>query len=586
MPGLTLKDKKAWAKDWTQWGVLKYGAELLVNVTEEQFNRFADHTVPVVLDCEDDEQGNFVGLGMCWNSVRILYFSTLPGWLIRFLSGAKIVAHFGLSDIKKLQQWGVEPPPFLGHDTSLLAHVLDSSKAPCGLKDLAKKDLGIEYPHYEQIVGSKKAKSRITLDKQPLELVSNYNGLDVLSTYKEWQLQKKTLYPGAVEYVSRLEEPVSRIFERMSERGVRLDLQYLKELSITLANKRDGLVTEIQNDLGHINLNSTKQLLGALNAKEIHPIFKNKPSTDKRALERFRGNRIVDNLLQFSELETLLTSFVKPYLERGQEVVHPHFNQCGTRTGRPSCSNPNLLQIPRRTENGKLVRRMFIANEGHVFGDSDYGQIEPRVLAHFSGDQNLSSLFNDGIDFHAFTSERLSIDRDKAKILNLSVGYRATHKSVAQQLKVCESEAQTEIDNWWSLFPQLKAWEENLIWDSKKSGYCTTLLGRRIKIEGLDQWNKWKREHAERQLINNLIQGSAAEIMKLGMIECEKSNIQMLLQLYDELLFEIPQDDIAETVEKVRINLTSCIDLDVPLTVDCGIGNNWTDAKEKKYEES
>jgi DNA polymerase I len=382
---------------------------------------------------------------------------------------------------------------------------------------------------------------------------------------------------NAHEYFLDIERPVSFILQKMENRGIRLDLSYLANLKLTLEAQKKPIEDAILNELGPINLNSPKQLLEALHAKEIYPVLKGKPSTDKRALQGFIGNGIGDNLLRFSEIETLLSSFVRPYLERGQTVVHPHFNQCGTRTGRLSCSNPNLLQIPRRTDNGKLVRKMFIPRDGMLMGDCDFGQIEPRVLAHLSKDPGLLQMFNAGVDFHQFTATKLGISRDRAKVLNLSVGYRATFKSVSGQLKCTDREAQNEIDKWWTLFPHLRSWQDQLIYDSKRSGFCTTLLGRRIAVDGLNASNQWKREASERQLINNITQGSAAEIMKMAMIRVERSYpmIGILVQVYDELVFEGYPGDM----EDVKMCMEKAVELDVPLTVDGGTGPNWSEAK-------
>jgi DNA polymerase-1 len=387
------------------------------------------------------------------------------------------------------------------------------------------------------------------------------------------------------DYYETIEKPIAQIFYQMSNRGITVDLKYLNTLRTQLEAQKFPIEQDIYNQLGHINLNSPKQLIGALNEKGIYPTLKGKPSTDKRAIERFRSNRIVDNLLSFSQIETLLTSFVYPYLERGQNCVHPFFNQCGTRTGRLSCSNPNLLQIPKHSDNGKLVRKMFIPRHGMQLGDCDFGQIEPRVLAHLSKDPNMLRMFNDGIDFHTFTAENLGIDRQRAKILNLSVGYRATYKSVSQQLKCSDSEAQNEIDKWWSLFPTLRRWQEGLIYDSTRSGFCTTLMGRRIKVDRLSDGNTWRKEGAERQLINNITQGSAAEIMKLAMIKISNdlgrgafqatTKFGLLVQVYDELLFEADQRDIRLCTEEVAKHMQNAIKLDVPLVVDAKTGPNW-----------
>ena len=548
---------------------------------------FANSTV--ALDVEHDESGNFVGCGILISDSSIVYyFSDIYRLRSLPFHSLAIVAHNGVSDLDCLRQWGCDVKnEQLVHDTELFGHIIDSSRKGYGLKKLAEADLGIVYPSYDDIVGRRTAKVRRTLDRWPVEIVSKYNALDCFVTMKLYNLQVSMLRSGREtsegSYFNNLEKPLAGILADMSNRGVRVDLTYLEGLKRELEAQKRPLEEAIKNELGNINLNSPKQLLEALNAKEIYPILKGRGSTDKRALQEFKDNAVVKNLLHFSELDTLLTSFVYPYLERNTEVVHPFFNQCGTRTGRLSCSNPNLLQIPKKTENGRLVRRMFIPRDGMLMGDCDFGQIEPRVLAHLSKDPVLCQMFNDGVDFHTFTAERLGISRDRAKVLNLSVGYRATFKSVQTQLGGTREEAQEHINKWWELFPTLRRWQESLIFDSKRSDFCTTLLGRRIKVDGLNDGNSWKREAAERQLINNITQGSAAEIMKMAMIKIEQDKalftlgFGLLVQVYDELLFESP--DAEADMEGVQEAMQYAIKLDVPLTVDCKIGDSWATCK-------
>lgn len=543
---------------------------------------------PCAIDIEHDEEGNLVGIGV-YDGSNSLYFTSVSTELSELLQSISLIAHNGKSDFELLRQWGIPlSDSQLIWDTCLIGHIIDSSLKTYGLKDMAKRELGIEYPSYSDIVGKPKAKVRRTLDKWPVEITSEYNALDCFVTYKLFEAQSRAVRPVGTtgnrnqsaesQYFNALEKPASYVFQSIENRGIRIDLEYLKSLKTDLEAKKRPIKETILNELGNINLNSPKQLLGALHAKGIYPELKGKPSTDKRALDRFRDTETIKSLLAYSELDTLLSSFVHPYLERNTEVVHPFFNQCGTRTGRPSCSNPNLLQIPRRTDNGKLVRRMFIPREGMLMGDCDFGQIEPRVLAHLSKDPALCQLFNDNVDFHTFTAERLGISRDRAKVLNLSVGYRATFKSVQAQLGGTREEAQQQINAWWALFPTLRRWQDVLIYDSKRSGFCTTLLGRRIKVDGLNEINSWKRESSERQLINNITQGSAAEIMKMAMIdiqtsECFTPSFGLLVQVYDELLFESPEIEI--DAELVRVCMENAVKLDVPLVVKCKTGTNW-----------
>ena len=534
---------------------------------------------PAAVDVEHDEQGNLVGIGV-FDGLHSYYFTLVTPELSRRLISVDLIAHNGKSDFEQLRAWGIPVSDSqLIWDTCLIAHIIDSTRKVYGLKKLAKDDLNIEYPSYDDIVGKRSAKVRRTLDEWPIAISAKYNALDCFATYKLYQLQEKIGSISFKTYFNEVEKPASYVFQAMETRGIRINVEYLKQLKIDLEAAQAPIKEAIINELGDINLNSPKQLLSALNSKGIYPELKGKPSTDKRAIERYKDDITVSKLLKFSELDTLLSSFVYPYLARQTEVLNPFFNQCGTRTGRPSCSNPNLLQIPRRTDNGKLVRKMFIPRDGMLLGDCDFGQIEPRVLAHLSKDPALCKLFNDGVDFHTFTSERLGISRDRAKVLNLSVGYRATFKSVQAQLGGTNEEAQAQINAWWSLFPQLRRWQETLIYSSKKSGFCTTLLGRRIKIDGLNDGNSWKREAAERQLINNITQGSAAEIMKMAMINIHETmpGVGLLVQVYDELLFEAPEVFIRDVADEVVENMENSVKLDVPLTVECKIGPNWAE---------
>lgn len=547
---------------------------------------------PIALDVEHDESGNFVGVGFTSDGVVVYYFSDLLLLSSIDFSTVSLICHNGVSDFECLRQWGIGVSDNqLFWDTMLIGHIIDSAEKGYGLKNMAERKLNFVYPSYDDICGKKtlkQTKERRLLDQQPTKLVAMYNSCDCVATWRLYEQQIKgqgavtnILETPVVRYFAELESPLAFILNSMESRGICVDLKYLASLKQELEAQKQPIEAAIKNELGNINLNSPKQLLEALNAKGINATWKGKSSTDKRALEKFREVPIVRDLLRYGELETLLSSFVSSYLERKEGIVHPWFNQCGTRTGRLSCSNPNLLQIPKRTDNGKLVRRMFIPRSGMVFGDCDFGQVEPRVLAHLSKDPVLCKMFNDGIDFHEFTAQRLNISRDRAKVLNLSVGYRATKYSVQRQLGGTLEEAQTQIDKWWGLFPTLRRWQDTIIWDAKRSGFCTTLLGLRIKVEGLHDSNFWKREAAERQLINNIAQGSAAEIMKLAMIKIAKTAPQLglLVQVYDELLFEASESEFEDALGWVELCMRTTIKLDVPLTVDCKIGPNWADCQ-------
>lgn len=563
-----------------EWDITaKFSVPKVINPTEAPI-----FTGICGLDVENEEDTDaFLLLG-------IFDGTTYYGWtdfdLAKKVTIPKFAGHNGISDLRKLQKWGYKVnESFLVWDTQLIQHIKDSSQRTYKLTDVSKRVLNYAFPSYEDICGKKANKSHKPFTEQPIDLVISKNAADCYATYRLYQKQNQVSTGGlrvfqdidSIRYFNKVEMPVSVVFDAMMTKGIRIDIPYLTRLEQELSSKRAVIEKKIKNELGDINLSSPKQLLEALNAKNIYPEFKGKPSTDKRALGRLNENRTIGLLLSFSELDTLLSSFVLPYLERGTEIVHPHFLQTGTRTGRPSCSNPNLLQIPRKTDNGKMVRRMFISRNGQSLGECDYGQIEPRLLAHLSSDKALLSMFNKGTDFHDYTAKKLNISRERAKVLNLSVGYRATFKSVSQQLNCTELDAQKQIDAWWGAFPELHAWQQKLIWQTRKDGYFTTLMGRRIKVDGLTEYNKWQKEYAERQLINNVAQAPATEIMKLGMIAVHKAGIDILVQVYDSLLVEGPTESIKEITLQTAELMKTSYKLDVPLTVDSGTGPTWAD---------
>jgi DNA polymerase-1 len=558
------------------WGPSKYGWNLRIDCAE-----LPAASAPVVIDVEDDEKDNFVGVGLTFGKPDIFYFTQLTPWLKEWLSSADLIAHAGRTDLHKLKKWGVNVrPEQLVFDTMQAAHTIDSTRRAFGLKDLSAEILDISYPDYKTLTG--KGRGKRTLDCLPTELVANYNAMDCICT---WLLKEHftNSMEGCMDYFTGLEMPLSHVLFRMEEKGIRVDLARLNYLFNRINIRKNYLVKQIKRILGDLNLNSPKQLLAALHARGITPMLKRKPSTDKRALEPFRGKvRVIDLLVKYSQYETLLTAFIGPYLERNNEYVYPEFLQARTRTGRLACKSPNLQQIPARTLEGGAIRSAFIPSEGASFWDGDFGQIEPRIMAHLSGDPALCGMFRDGINFHRFTADRMGMSKERAKVLNLSVGYRATSKSVSTQLKCSEAEAQKEINAWWRMFPRLRQWEDEVIAKCRADGYVTTLLGRRIIIENINSANSWQREAAERDAINNLVQGSAAEIMKKALIALDKEGADIRVSVHDEALIEVggTPEELDKASARYTNVMASCLPLRVPLVVESWVGKSWQEPNE------
>ena len=554
------------------WSVEKYGVKLYIN--PDWGINFYDG---MALDVEDDEQGNLVGIGIYDPKLNVCYYWNEP-WQSRLVP--KFVAHNGISDLRKLHKWGFNvTDEHLMWDTMIIGHLIDSSLRSYGLKDMSVRDLGIDQPKYEDITGKIGSNKHVTLRDIPLELTAQYNAIQCYTTYMLYKKQYSQIKATNQELklYETLEAPAAKIFNKMEAKGLKLDLGYLTTLKDTLEAQISAVKQPILNELGNINLESPKQVLSALSTKGINPTFKKKPSTDKRGTlyTKWGNEPLVKNLSKYSELESLLSGFVYPYLERNQEEIHPHFSQVGTRTGRPSCANPNLLNIPKRTENGRLVRKMFIARPGRMFGCADYKEGEPRLLAHLSKDKDMCALFNEGRGFHSYFAERLNISREKAKIFDLETYYRATKFGVARTLNCSLTEAQKWIDAAWNLFPGLWDWEQKVIYEAKKNGYITTLMGRRIRIEGLDNPNEWRRSEAERQVMNNLAQGSLQECTKIAMIEIDKAGIEILVQVYDDLLIESYEHNISHDIQIVVDKMQNSTKLCIPMIADSKSGYSW-----------
>lgn len=562
--------------DYSVWGVASHGCNVLTNPP----------TIPIgngwVIDVENYKDGRCAGIGiLSVAQPRLCHYYTeeLP---LDIFKDKILIGHVLRTDIHKLRKWGFDIDESVVHyDTALIEHLTDSTKKKYGLKELVKTRFKIEYPSYEQIVGDG------DFDTVPIEVVANYNGMDLISTYHLWMLQNSLPTRELIrsKIYKELIWPLGNVLNAMEERGLLLNTHTLAVLENELVMQKRHTEEQLYNELGNINLNSSKQLLEALHVKGITPKYKGKDSIDKRGLRSLEQTPIVSQLLGFSELETLLSSFITPLLEQGRSseaVIHAFFSQIATRTGRLACYRPNLQQVPTHTENGKKVKSSFVARPGHKLVELDYSAIEPRLLAHFSKARNLCELFKSGVNFHDYTKERLGIDRQAAKVLNLSTGYRATKYGLAYQLKCSVEEAEKQLNDWWGLWPDLYLWEELLIAKTRKTGYVSTLLERMIRIDNLDSSDRKLKETAERRVIENTAQGSVSDLIGLAMIEAHRNKLPILNQVHDSLVFEFEENKIDEYIQKACNIMEHVIELEVPVVVDVKVGNTW--GSMEKYE--
>ncbi len=576
MPTKTPKKPKVNHHDYSAWGVQKYWYRAEINTPLPPWVKCE---TAVVIDVENYKDGRFAGLGLMNPScMETYYFTDLALAKQEWQKNWLLIGHILRTDIHKLKGWGFEIDASITHyDTALIEHLTDPTKKKYGLKELVKAKFGIEYPSYEKIVGDG------DFDSVPLDVQANYNGMDLISTNKLRKSQDPRLYSS--DTYRNLVWPLGRVLTDMEEKGLSLDLEYLNNVGGLLEANRSIVEQQIKTALGEINLDSPKQLLEALHVKGITPKYKGKASVDKRGLRNLESSPLISQLLGFSELATLLSSFIAPLLEQGkssQAVIHPFFSQTGTRTGRLACYRPNMQQIPTHTEKGRQVKDAFVARPGCKLVELDYSAIEPRMLAHFSKSRNLCELFKSGTNFHDYTRDRMGIGRQAAKVLNLSTGYRATKYGLAYQLKCSVPDAEKQLNDWWALWPDLYLWEENLISVTKQKGFITTLLGRKIPIDNLDSADQKIRNTAERRVIENLAQGSTSDLIGLAMIELHKQGLPIINQVHDSLVFEFNESVLHESIQKACSIMTEVLRLEVPIEVEVKIGDTW--GTMRKYE--
>jgi len=394
------------------------------------------------------------------------------------------------------------------------------------------------------------------------------------------------------------------VLARMENCGIRLNPNYLHELEVDLEKEIQSIESEVKkNSEGDINLNSPKQVGALLFEKLNLPVIKKTKtgySTDADVLEELDGmnlSPIPGLLLTHRELGKILSTYVKALpllLNKNTKRIHTNYYMTVAQTGRLSSTNPNLQNIPIRSEMGQKVRKAFIASPGKLLLSADYSQVELRLLAHFSEDPIMLQSFRDNLDIHTQTASEVlgisikdvkSSDRAMAKTVNFGLMYGQSSFGLAQTLKISRTEAKNYIDKYFTRFANIKNFLDTLKEKAEQSGYAETFHGRKRFLPDINSQNRTIKAQAERMAINSPIQGTAADIIKLAMISIDKKIIEknlkskMLLQVHDELIFEVDEDELEILKNLVRDEMENVVNLKVPLTISLGIGANWYDLK-------
>lgn len=488
----------------------------------------------------------------------------------------------------------------VAYDTMLESYTLDSTGRH-NMDDLAKRYLGHTTITFEELAG--KGKNQLTFDQIPLEQAAEYAAEDADITMKLHQTlwQKLQAEPSLVELFNQLEMPLVSVLSRIERNGVLLDSELLSQQSNEIANRLLELEQQAHELAGEpFNLASTKQLQEILFTKLGLPIVKKTPkgapSTNEEVLEELAYEHDLPKILVehrgLSKLKSTYTDKLPLMVDSNSGRVHTSYHQAITITGRLSSSDPNLQNIPIRTEEGRRIRKAFVAAENHKIIAADYSQIELRIMAHLSNDNGLNQAFADGKDIHRATAaeifgvalDQVSADqRRSAKAINFGLIYGMSAFGLARQLGIGRNQAQQYIDLYFQRYPGVQAFMSDIQQKAREQGYVETLFKRRLYLPEIKSSNAMRRKGAERVAINAPMQGTAADIIKRAMLLIDQEiadsdEIKMIMQVHDELVFEVRSDKVEHYATRIKTLMEQAAELSVPLIAEVGIGDNWDEA--------
>lgn len=513
--------------------------------------------------------------------------------------GIKKIGHNIKYDMLVLSQYDIHVDGSLFD--SMIAHYIIRADSQHNMDDVAAEHLEYKTVSYSDLVGSGKEQKHIRA--VPLKNLSDYSCEDSDVTFRLYETFRGKLNElKMTKLCEEVEFPLISVLERMEQTGITIDTEYLAVMSKEMERQLENLTQEIHRIAGTtFNINSTQQLAEILFSKlKLKSVRKTKTgySTDVAVLEALKGEHpIIELLLEYRQSTKLKSTYIDALpklINPRTKRVHTSFNQTVTTTGRLSSSDPNLQNIPIRTEIGRLIRKAFTPGYlDSLILSADYSQIELRVMAHISNDEGLKEAFNNREDIHATAAGKVfgvapsEITRDmrrKAKEINFGIMYGIGPYGLANRLEISQSEAKEIISRYFIRFPKVQQYINDTIVTVRKEGYVSTLLGRRRYISDIQSKNQTVRQNAERQAINMPIQGTAADMIKLAMIhiDTEMKNLRlvssMLLQVHDELVFEVRKEEESLMKKLVEEKMQHALTLSVPIEVEIGIGNNWLEA--------
>ena len=512
-----------------------------------------------------------------------------------------MVGHHLKYDLTILETVGLLPQCQLA-DTMLISYVLDAAAGRHDMDSLAKRLLGVETTSYEDVCG--KGAKQIRFDEVALESASHYASEDAditLRLYNQF-VERLNQVPSLQSIYQELELPVMQILREMENHGALLDVDILNAQSVTLGMRLEQLESEAQALAGRpFNLASPKQLQEILFDELQLPVLKKTPkgapSTNEEVLQELALDYPLPKLLiehrSLSKLKGTYTDRLPGDCDPADGRVHTSFHQAVTSTGRLSSSDPNLQNIPIRTEEGRRIRKAFIAPDGWSVMAADYSQIELRIMAHLSGDKSLVDAFARGDDIHRATAAEVfdlepmfvtDEQRRRAKAINFGLIYGMSAFGLARQLGIERAEAAAYIDRYFERYPGVRHYMDSTRAMAHEKGYVETVFGRRLTLPDIHARQVPVRQAAERAAINAPMQGTAADIIKRAMLRVHQalatSNLgcHLLLQVHDELVFEVRDRDLDPARQLIRLEMEAAAELSVPLVVDIGSGDSWFEA--------
>jgi DNA polymerase-1 len=605
-----------------RFGSDKWQARYNLVATPEQFQTFLrqlGRQPRVAIDLEttslDHTEAEIVGYAFCWRPGEAWYLPVMaPEGEARLDPDATLAAlrpilqDPGVAKVNQnikfdtlvLRRHDVRVAGIAG-DSMLVDYLLRAGELGHNLDEMALRHLNYETIPITDLIGPK-GKAQKRMDQVATAQVAEYAGEDAdvayrLVTLLEGRLQDK----GLDRLYHDVEVPLVEVLAEMEYTGIRIDVPLLQGLGAEMAQELRELEKKIHTQAGkQFNINSHPQLRKVLFDELKMPIQGKSPSgeasTDAEALTKLaeHGHPLPARVLEYRSLATLrgtyvdaLATLVRPVTGR----IHTSFNQAVTATGRLSSSAPNLQNIPSRSHRGQEIRKAFLPADGWLLLKADYSQIELRMLAYFCGDDELCRAFAEGRDIHALVASQVNhvpeeqVTREMraaAKTVNFGVIYGMTARGLAGKIKVNEAEAAQFIDGYYARYPKVADYQDRLLEDCRRRGYVSTILGRCRHIQGIRPGSTYKsRNGPEREAINMQIQGSAADLLKVAMVNIhrrlrrEGRRARMLLTVHDELVFEVPPDELNAVAQLVREEMEESIPLKVPVTADLAAGPNW-----------